>query len=73
MNEDGKEQLHSLLFKTEGELVNVKFFPGNGADLTSNTLSRAAAEMLSFARSAWESGEPSTPPTTGMPKARLLA
>ena len=62
MNESGRNQLHSLLFEADGELVNVKFFPGNAADLTPDLLAGAAARMLRKAREAFEAGEPSTPP-----------
>jgi hypothetical protein len=72
MNESGREQLHSLLFSGEGELVNVKFFPGNAADLTPDTLAAAAARMLRKARDAFEAGEPSSPPSTGMAKRQLV-
>lgn len=72
MNESGRDKLHSLLFEGAGELVNVKFFPGNGADLTPDMLAGAAARMLRQAREAFEAGEPSNPPVTGMPKRHLV-
>lgn len=73
MNESGKHKLHSLLFDGETELINVKFFPGNGANLTPDVLSGAAADMLRNARDAFDRGEPSVPPTTGRVKNRVLA
>jgi len=72
MNESGREKLHSLLFERAGELVNVKFFPGNGADLTPDKLAGAAARMLRTARDAFEAGEASNPPVTGMSKRQLV-
>lgn len=62
MNQSGREQLHSVLFDGEGELVNVKFFPGNAADLTPDILAGAASRMLRRAREAFEAGKPSNPP-----------
>lgn len=62
MIESGSDKLRSLLFGGDGELVNVKFFPGNAADLTPDVLAGAAARMLSKAREAFDAGEPSTPP-----------
>ena len=73
MNESGKQKLHSLLFDGESELINVKFFPGNGADFTPDVLSGAAADMLRSARDAFDRGEPSEPPTTGRAKKPILA
>jgi hypothetical protein len=72
MNVTGKERLHSLLFGGEGELVNVKFFPGNGRGLTLDKLSGAAADMIQTAQSAWRDQVPSNPPVTGMEKRNLL-
>lgn len=74
MNEkSGKEKLLSLLSDEKTELLNVKFFPGNGANLTPDSLSAAASGMLQAAKESWLAGEPSEPPTTGMAKRRLLA
>ena len=72
MNESGRDQLHSLLFGGEGELINVKFFPGNGRGLTVDKLSGAAADMLETAFDAWKNNVPSAPPATGMGKRQLL-
>lgn len=72
MNESGKERLHSLLFGREGELVNVKFFPGNARGLTSDALSAAASDMIQAAVEAWQAGKPSAPPVTGIAKAPLM-
>jgi hypothetical protein len=62
MIESGSDKLRSLLFGGDGELVNVKFFPGNAADLTPDMLAGAAARMLTRTREAFEAGEPSSPP-----------
>jgi hypothetical protein len=71
MTESGKTKLHSLLFRGEGELVNVKFFPGNAPGSVDN-LSEAAADMLSAAKKAWRDGVASKPPVTGLQKVQLL-
>lgn len=71
MSESGKQKLHSLLFGGEGELVNVKFFPGN-APGSAEEFSEAAACMISAARDVWRSGTPSKPPVTGMQKRQLM-
>ena len=73
MSESGKQKLHSLLFEGDTELVNVKFFPGNGANLTPDSLGKAAEKMLSAAKASWDAGEQSEPPTTGRAKKRLFA
>ncbi|HRV61820.1 MAG TPA: hypothetical protein P5036_02490 [Albidovulum sp.] len=72
MNESGKSKLHSLLFGGETELVNVKFFPGFGKDLTVDALSGAAADALRQAIDAMNAGVPSNPPSTGMQKRPLM-
>jgi len=72
MTERGMEKLHSLLFDGEGELVNVKFFPGNGRGLTRDQLADAGADMISAARDAWKRGVPSNPPRTNVAKTQLL-
>lgn len=71
MSESGKHKLHSLLFSGEGELVNVKFFPGNTPG-SADEFSEAAACMIAAARDAWRSGTPSKPPVTGMKKRQLV-
>jgi hypothetical protein len=72
MTQTGRDRLNSLLFQGEGELVNVKFFPGNARGLTVETLSGAAADMISAAQDAWRRGVPSAPPTTGMARRQLM-
>lgn len=72
MNESGKMKLHSLLFSGEKELRNVKFFPGTGRGLTADELAGAAAEALGCAVNAWQVGEPSCPPVTGIGKRQLM-
>jgi len=71
MSERGMEKLHSLLFDGEGELVNVKFFPGNGRSLTRDQLADAGADMIRAAREAWKNGVPSNPPKTNVEKTTL--
>lgn len=71
MNESGKQKLHSLLFSGEGELVNVKFFPGN-APGSADEFSEAAACMIAVAQDAWRNDVPSRPPVTGMQKRQLV-
>lgn len=72
MKESGKQKLHSLLFDGESELVNVKLFPGTGRELSAESLGAAAAEALGEAMKAWEQGEPSVAPTTGLERRPLL-
>lgn len=72
MLENGMSKLHSLLFTSDEELVNVKFFPGNGRGLTRDQLADAGADMIQAARSAWQNGLPSNPPRTNAAKAPLL-
>lgn len=72
MSENGMEKLHSLLFKGEGELKNVKFFPGNERGLTRDQLADAGAEMIRAACDAWSAGVASNPPRTNMAKTKLL-
>ncbi len=72
MNESGMKKLHTLLFDGEGELVNVKFFPGSGRGLTRDQLADAGADMISAAREAWKNGMPSNPPKTGVEKTPLM-
>lgn len=71
MIESGSDKLRSLLFGGDGELVNVKFFPGK-APGTVDEFSGAAADMLAAARDAWRRGEPSRPPVTGIAKRQLV-
>lgn len=71
MTESGSDKLRSLLFGGDGELVNVKFFPGK-APGTVDEFSEAAADMLQAARDAWRRGEPSRPPVTGLTKRQLV-
>lgn len=52
MSERGMENLHSLLFLGERELVNIKFFPGNDRGLTPGQLCEAAYKALSTALSS---------------------
>ncbi|MEZ5752287.1 MAG: hypothetical protein R3D60_10080 [Paracoccaceae bacterium] len=66
------DKLDSLLFNGEGELVNVKFFPGNGRDLTRDKLADAGAEMIRSAKEAWKDGIPSNPPRTNAVKRMLM-
>lgn len=49
MSERGMENLHSLLFTGERELVNIKFFPGNDRGLTPGRLCEAAYKALEIA------------------------
>lgn len=72
MNERGMEKLQSLLFERKGELINVKFFPGNDRGLTRDQLADAGTDMIEAAFSAWEAGKPSNPPKTEMVKTPLL-
>lgn len=72
MIENGMSKLHSLLFTGEEELVNVKFFPGNGRGLTRDQLAGAGADMIQAARSAWREGKPSNPPRTNTEKTLLM-
>lgn len=72
MNESGKQQLHSLLFDGEKELVNLKLFPGIGGELSAGSLGAAAADALSEAMTAWQSGAPSRAPATGLNKRTLM-
>lgn len=72
MLENGMNKLHSLLFASEEELVNVKFFPGNGRGITRDQLADAGADMIQAARNAWKSGRPSNPPRTNRGKTLLL-
>lgn len=72
MNERGMDKLHSLLFEGEGELVNVKFFPGSGRGLTRDQLAEAGADMIRAAQDAWMNRVPSNPPRTNVEKAQLL-
>lgn len=73
MNERGMDKLHSLLFSGEGELINVKFFPGNGRGLTRDQLANAGADMIHSAQEAWEEGIASNPPRTNAAKSQLFA
>lgn len=72
MREDGMSRLHALLFGEDRSLVNVKFFPGNGRDLTRDHLAEAGASMIKSACEAWENGKQSNPPRTKMIKSQLL-
>lgn len=72
MLENGMSKLHSLLFNSEEELVNVKFFPGNARGITRDQLADAGADMIRAARTAWKSGRPSNPPKTNREKTLLL-
>lgn len=72
MNERGMDKLHSLLFGGEGELVNVKFFPGNARGLTRDQLAEAGADMIRTACDAWSNGIPSNPPQTNIAKRQLV-
>jgi hypothetical protein len=72
MNESGRAKLHSLLFAEGKELGNVKFFPGTGRELTSDNLAGAAADALKSAMDAWQAGEPSRPPVSGLQKKQLM-
>lgn len=72
MSENGMNKLHSLLFKEEGELRNVKFFPGNARGLTRDHLADAGADMIRAARDAWQAGTASNPPKTNVEKTHLL-
>lgn len=73
MNERGMDKLHSLLFRGEGELVNVKFFPGRGLCLTRDELAHAGADMIRSAQDAWKNGTKSNPPRTNIAKTKLVA
>ena len=73
MSEKGRERLQALLFNGNEDLVNVKLFPGNAAHLTDDVLADAAERMLRCARDAFNAGEPSNPPTTGMVKRQFVA
>ena len=72
MLENGMSKLHSLLFTSEEELVNVKFFPGNGRGLTRDQLADAGADMIQAAHDAWSAGRPSNPPRTNVERTPLL-
>lgn len=74
MSENGMKKLHSLLFEGEGEgeLINVKFFPGNARGLTRDQLADAGADMIRTACDAWRAKIASNPPKTNMAKTKLL-
>lgn len=72
MRENGLSKLHSLLFTSEEELVNVKFFPGSGRGLTCDQFAEAGAEMIAAARKLWSEGVPSNPPRTNARPVQLL-
>lgn len=42
----GMDQLQALLSGDGRELINVKFFPGNGRAVTADQLGEAACELL---------------------------
>jgi hypothetical protein len=72
MSENGMSKLHSLLFKEEEKLKNVKFFPGNARGLTRDQLAGAGADMIRAACDAWRAGAVSKPPKTNVEKTHLL-
>lgn len=72
MTESGKRKLHSLLFDGDKELINLKLFPGTEAGLPADVLAGAAADALSRAMTARESGVPSRAPSTGLDKRPLM-
>ncbi len=68
MNMSAKDRLFSLLFGGERELVNIKFFPGSGKDLTVDRLFEEAHSAL---QQALDPAVKSTPPQTGRKPALL--
>lgn len=62
MSASAKDKLFTLLFGGGRELVNFKFFPGSGKDLTAEKLFDSAHQALVQALA--HKGE-STPPVTG--------
>lgn len=66
MSKRGMDKLHALLFGTERELVNIKFFPGSDRGLTSDKLAGAAADAIS---AALNGDKIDNPPVSGLPKA----
>ncbi len=73
MNENGKTKLHSLLFRGDTTLVNIKLFPGTGRELSADILGGAAANAIGDAADAWLNGLPSQSPTSGEQRRPLLA
>jgi len=60
----GMEQLQALLSKDGRELINIKFFPANGKNVTEDELAKAAVELLE--------GDPvDNPPVSGIAKASI--
>jgi hypothetical protein len=64
MSSTGIESLKSFLFEQERILVNIKFHPGTGRDLTPAELAGAAAAALESAMSI-----PDSPPHSGLTRA----
>ncbi len=65
----GMEKLQTLLTSGGGELVNVKFFPGNGRGVTADQMAEAACELLACDRENLSDN----PPKSGLVKASHLA
>lgn len=67
MNAQGGDRLESLLFDEEGELANIKLFPGDDRELTAHDLRETAADVIAAALA----DPKNNPPDTGRAKTTL--